>query len=66
MKDGHIASIDEGIVTDMEMLLDFVERWNKMDKEVSVAGAAARISDYLSDYKLDDEEKYDGLNSKDL
>lgn len=31
----------------LEIILDFVERWNKMDKEVDVAEAASYFEEHL-------------------
>lgn len=43
------------IVTDIEIVLDFVERWNKGDDEDMVAGAAARIESWLTNYEPNEE-----------
>lgn len=37
------------IVKDLYTILDFVERWNKQDKEVKVAKAANRLEKVLDD-----------------
>ena len=52
---GEIVHINEEIVRDIEKVLDFVERWNKMDKEADVAQAAANIETYLATYQDDHE-----------
>ena len=51
---GHIASIKPEIMTDISLLLDFVERWNKQDKESNVSQAAARVEAYLATYREND------------
>ncbi len=34
---------------DLALILDFVERWNKQDKESNVSEAASRLSHLLND-----------------
>ena len=48
---GQIAHIDSEIMSDIDVILEFVERWNKKDEEVEVADAAARVETYLRDYR---------------
>lgn len=48
---GQIAQIDESILRDIDVLLEYVERWNKKDEELQVADAAARVETYLRDYR---------------
>lgn len=54
--DGHIANIKPEIITDIEVLLEFVERWNKKDAEREVAAAAYRVQDYLDAYKVEEDK----------
>lgn len=52
-----IQAIDSDIIADMELLLDFVERWNKQDKESNVSQAAQKVSKYLATYKLEENHE---------
>lgn len=51
----HIASIDESIMRDIDVLLEFVEDWNKKDENLQVADAATRVETYLRDYRKAEE-----------
>lgn len=55
--DRQVHWINESAVTDMLLLLEFVERWNKQDKESNVSEAAQRVTRYLTKYReITDEE----------
>ena len=40
------------LLKDIEIVADFVERYNKQDKEVDVAQAMERISEFANNYTL--------------
>lgn len=54
---GEIAFIRPSIIRDIEIVLDFVEKWNKNDEDLRTADCAARIETYLRDYRLAEAEK---------
>lgn len=59
---GHVASIKPEIMNDIDVVLEFVERWNKKDEELQVADAAARVEQYLRDYReaeISEEKEYE-------
>ncbi len=37
------------IKTDLRLILDFVERWNKQDKESNVSQAAQRLQEWADE-----------------
>lgn len=56
---GQIHSIPSEIVTDLKMVLDFVERYNKQDKESNVSQAAANLEAYIDSYELAANDEHD-------
>lgn len=57
---GHIISITEEIADDISTVLEFVERWNKQDKERKVAAAAGRLDIFLATYQGDEGDHING------
>lgn len=51
---GQIHSIPSETLADLKMVLDFVERWNKQDKESNVSQAAANLETYIDSYESAD------------
>lgn len=50
----QIYSLPDEFRTDLKLVLDFVERWNKQDAESNVSEAAQRISKVVKE--CDDEQ----------
>jgi len=46
-----IVGIPADVIADMEIVLEFVERWNKNDEEKLAADAAVRVQNFLKMYK---------------
>lgn len=46
-----IHAIPTGIMTDIDVLLAYVEAYNKQDEDLRVADAAARVEKYLKTYR---------------
>lgn len=44
----QIYALPEEFQADLRLVMDFVERWNKQDKESNVSEAAARIEAILT------------------
>lgn len=44
----QIYALPEEFQTDLRLVMDFVERWNKQDKESNVSEAAGRIEAILT------------------
>ena len=42
-----LQEVEEERKSDLLLILDFVERWNKQDKESNVSQAAQRLEEYL-------------------
>ncbi len=49
--------INKQIINNLKIVLDFVERWNKQDKEAKVAQAAREIEDYIEQLNIEDLKK---------
>lgn len=51
---GQVHAIPQETIADLKIVLYFVERWNKQDKEKVVATAAANLESYIDSYESND------------
>lgn len=54
---GQIHAIPDETVSDLKILLDYVERWNKKDEDKRAAEAMHNLEAYIDSYQFADNEE---------